>query len=196
MRCIRGGMAVASMRARHNGEGPACLIVVRQCPGTVGIKGCVAPGQWYTALIAVQTQGLTVTLALLFDKRIEGAETGGPAITETQKAAAANQMANDRDTRRIDRQVAECAMNIAQLYELKLGWFDPGDLLKDARVVAIVELALGTVCHGEFAANVFLGFVEQELGEFVDLSVGHASDVRWHHGIPLFVDFFNIRFNA
>ena len=73
---------------------------------------------------------------------------------------AANQVVYDGDGRGIHRQIAERAMNFAQLHHHELGWFDTGNLLDGAREVAIVQLALGAALHRELTADVFLRFIE------------------------------------
>ena len=73
-------------------------------------------------------------------------------------------MMNDSGACGVDRQGTERAMNVAQLHELKLGRLDPGGPFEVALVVAIVKLALGTVCHGKLASDIFLGFVRAGVG--------------------------------
>ena len=60
--------------------------------------------------------------------------------------------------------------------------------LEGAPVVAIVEFALGPVGDGESTPDKLLGLVEQQLGQPVDLGVGHARDFRRYNRVALQFD--------
>ena len=63
-------------------------------------------------------------------------------------------------------------------------------------VAAVVEFALGPVGDGESTPDKLLGLVEQQLGEAVDLGIGHAGDFGRYDRVALQFDVEDVRLES
>mmetsp|Transcript_23902 Transcript_23902/g.68384 ORF Transcript_23902/g.68384 Transcript_23902/m.68384 type:complete len:271 (-) Transcript_23902:21-833(-) len=175
--CWKNWMTVPLVRARNVSKCSALLGVVCQKPVDIGIQRNMPPRQG-CGLVTMHPEVTAIAAALPLD---EGVGRGESCLLE------ADHVADERQSRRIDGQVAELAVELGKLHKLHLAQLGrrlaANALPQHAQDVdvGVLHLLRRASLQRERATGEALCSCEQQLHHPVALLCGDPSDLWGHH---------------